>query len=154
MYLYERRYYIKRTHWLLYNMHRSLLFLCISNFQYLGSDKMIWLSSNVQRMFFFLPIYIWFCKRPVVMRDETCFVQKPPFVTQQCKITKIVCFDNAFPVIVRYFMKIAWNFKSYNYFPRYILIKDLYNTVPRKKKLSFKRAETWPVYTTRCILWF
>ena len=31
--------------------------------------------------------------------------------------------------------------------------KDLYNT-DLGKKLSFKFSETWPVYSTRCILWF
>ena len=43
--------------------------------------------------------YCCFCKRPVVLRNETSFVQKPHFYPKM-QITIIMCSDNVFTIIV------------------------------------------------------
>ena len=59
-------------------LHHSLLFLCILNFQYLRNLEKWSDQAQIFRESFLNPLLL-FLKRPVVLRDEIIFVQKPHF---------------------------------------------------------------------------
>ena len=51
----------------------------------------------------FCTYYSCYCKRPVVLRKAIVFFffeKKTTFLTQKCKITIIMCFDNVCTIIV------------------------------------------------------
>ena len=119
-------------------LHHSLLFLCILNFQLpVKSRKMIWPSSNFQRMFSVPITVIYYCcffKRLVVLRDEIIFVQKPHFWPKKCKIIMLTCSNNVFTIIVWDFIKIATKLQKLQ------LFSSIY---PSEKLVKFQKVVTF-----------
>ena len=80
-------------------LHHSLLFLCIFNFKYLKNSGKWSDQAKIFKDIALCPLLL-FLKKTSSFEKRICFCSKTTFLTQKCKITVIVCFDNVFTIIV------------------------------------------------------